>query len=1158
MNKRLAIWCGIVLIFVIFIVVISLLRSNINRYLATKSLDLLSKNIKAKISYQAVKGNIFTGISLSDVLVEFASGATLNTKSIKADYDLLSIIFKRKNYISSIKIINPSIYLSSKPNKPTQALKSFLPTALPLLLINQLEVDNGRIYFCDEIILDTLNLIVKIDLNPKQSRCLISKLSFYLPKNDIIIKSLTSNIDLTQNILQIKNFELKTRGSNIDLDGNIDFTKSAVNFLVKKSSISIAELGNHKGIINIDGKIVLSFSENNWHLTDIAGDLKYVNNKLQLQNTAIADGKGTLAISDKIIKLKYQQVSFDTDGSELSINGQYRLNPLIYQGKATLVNFLIPIRDIQLPLDGNLTFQGIKLDSVGLILAAACRKPAIESITAQGSIKKGQLLFEKVRIKNQTNILNLNGYYQKKSFDINYDISNFSLGLVSEIFNAFGHTNITLDGLIVGKGKIRYEENNVASSGTVVISNGLGDNFNFCRLNLIYDLDNITKLFGTVAVAVESPVWQGNQLDQINLIFENHSFKLQALHWKNNSLWATGKFQVTRNNLNCFVDSVLVKGKKEPIRNIKPFSFGINSARFYLSDMALAIGAGILRLDLTTNRSMPPNINFKCSQVNLEEISDLMQLGMPVKGTINVDVTNEFLKSDYIISASIYGLNVPIGLLKKNKTINSNRYLNSGGSDINLKYIGGSCLLSKSNLNINKLNLVYRQDTSQITGAIEIDHNRFLESVINLDVVFNDPGVWLFFFLENILDVREGIITGHGKITGSFQNPVLSGNVLIRNAQMFILATKSQCEKVNAQLTFNNQRIILNNLTGNTGTGTIMAQGYTELIGFSRVKTVAYTVEVTDAPLKPTKEIYAVVDGKINIDYQPTRKNEPKIPTLIAGNIIVKEALLTYEFTGSSQTNSGAQGGVNFNLKISGERDIWLRNRDIDVELSADLNIFNDGRNTIYSGELNSLHGNFYYLDHILKLTKGTITFDNISELNPGLDIIAELPVRPIKIQAGQTEAIKIILSLTGRLKEPIFTFISDPPMLFQEDIISYLTFNVTWQQMTSAESRDVFASAISEKLLGYFERELTKRLRSFVYLDYLMIESGLLAGTGAKVTVGKYIGRNLYVSYEYNVSGTANDIFQIEYYISKSDGIIGERDRNGRYNLKYQHKIRY
>ncbi|MEM2106713.1 MAG: translocation/assembly module TamB domain-containing protein, partial [Candidatus Bathyarchaeia archaeon] len=148
---------------------------------------------------------------------------------------------------------------------------------------------------------------------------------------------------------------------------------------------------------------------------------------------------------------------------------------------------------------------------------------------------------------------------------------------------------------------------------------------------------------------------------------------------------------------------------------------------------------------------------------------------------------------------------------------------------------------------------------------------------------------------------------------------------------------------------------------------------------------------------------------------------------VISGDITIKEALITKEFESSLSLPSKNTQNIYLNLKITGERDIWLRNQMCDIEFSANLNIFNQDDNQIYSGSLTALQGNFYYLDHTLKISKGEIIFDNISELNPHLDINAELATRQIQIQPDQTERIKIILSLTGRLNEPTFKFYSDP-----------------------------------------------------------------------------------------------------------------------------------
>ena len=1148
----------IVLVVATIIILSTLMSEQISNYLTRKSTQLLSKSLKAELTAREIKGNIFTGLAFSDVKIKFSSGDSFYATNVKAEYDLLSIVFRRAKNVKGIKIIKPTIYLSSKLSPKPQTTKPTLPFVFPLLFVNRFEIQDGSVYYNEKPILDSFSIKANLNLQPTGGHCTIDTLSFSLFERDIRVINLQGSIDLSGKTLSLQHMKIKSVRSSISLDGKIDLEKNEVSLEIKNGQIDLNDFSKHEGQFQINTAISTNLTPNKWQLSSIRGNLDYRNFNFKIQNVYVPDGKGVFTFYDTMIKINHVSANHDSNNrSQINFDANLSIKNYSYQGKATFTNFTFPLKNLDIPIDGTLDFNGVGIDGLDLNLIGSSKNPEIESISAQASLRKGKFIVQKLRIKDHTSILNINGYggitNDLKPLDYNFELFNFSLRLVSEIINKFSLNEISLTGFINGTGRIYSENNHIAANGKINIKKGQVSEIQYQKFNLLFDLKNIAKLSGNVIFSAESILWHNNQLARLDFSLNDSTFLFKTNNWQGNSLIASGQLNFNIRNFDCFIDSFNIIGNNYILHNTKKFSLGQKERQFYLRNFSLAVDGGTLALDLTTNATSRPFVNLSCNQIDLQQISNIIQLQSPVTGIINLSVINTAKNTDYAITLSGYDLKIPIALLKKNtqRTLNNQQ-------DINLKFLEGSCLFTESNLKINNLKLVHEQDTSKIDGLISIKQNPIEESPLDLNINFANPGAWIFFFLKNILDVQEGNISGLGKITGTFENPILAGSLNISNARIFIVSTKTQCEKVNAILAFDKRKIILTNLTGNCGIGKINARGYTELISFSQVETVSYTVEFTNAPVRPQKEVYAIADGKINIDYKPALKNELSIPTSIAGNVIIKEALLAYEFASASGISPASKSAVSLNLKITGERDIWLRNRDIDVELAADLNIFNDGKSTIYSGELNALQGNFYYLDHILKLTKGAIILDNISELNPSLDITAELPPRPIKIQTGQTEAIKIILSLTGRLKEPIFTFSSDPASLSQEDIISYLTFNVTWQQMTSAESREMFTNALSEKLLGYFERELTKRLRSFIYLDYLMIESGLLSGTGAKVTVGKYIGRNLYFTYAYNITGTANDIFRLEYYITKSNEIIGERDTDGRYNLKYQYKIRY
>ena len=119
-------------------VILSIVFSQqISNYLTYKSTQLLSKSLKAEITTRKIKGNIFTGLDISDVKIKFSTGDSFYATSIKVNYDLLSMIFRRAKSIKGVKITKPTIYLSPKPNPKPQTTKINLPTALPLLFVNR-------------------------------------------------------------------------------------------------------------------------------------------------------------------------------------------------------------------------------------------------------------------------------------------------------------------------------------------------------------------------------------------------------------------------------------------------------------------------------------------------------------------------------------------------------------------------------------------------------------------------------------------------------------------------------------------------------------------------------------------------------------------------------------------------------------------------------------------------------------------------------------------------------------------------------------------------------------------------------------------------------------------------------------------------------------
>jgi len=201
------------------------------------------------------------------------------------------------------------------------------------------------------------------------------------------------------------------------------------------------------------------------------------------------------------------------------------------------------------------------------------------------------------------------------------------------------------------------------------------------------------------------------------------------------------------------------------------------------------------------------------------------------------------------------------------------------------------------------------------------------------------------------------------------------------------------------------------------------------------------------------------------------------------------------------------------------------------------------------SGDLTSRRGNFYWLNHILSITEGKVKFMPEEIIDPELDIWAEMNTR---------EGIKIILHCSGTLSEPIFEFFSDPPIYSEQDIVTYLNLNITWQELERMKQGDYVGTILPQSILSWLESDVSRRIRQYTGLDYFRIEAPFFDTEGkTKLTVGKYISKDLFVTYTYDITTFSNE-FNVEYFIDNKNEIFIKRDDTGEYNMQYQYRIRF
>jgi translocation and assembly module TamB len=184
------------------------------------------------------------------------------------------------------------------------------------------------------------------------------------------------------------------------------------------------------------------------------------------------------------------------------------------------------------------------------------------------------------------------------------------------------------------------------------------------------------------------------------------------------------------------------------------------------------------------------------------------------------------------------------------------------------------------------------------------------------------------------------------------------------------------------------------------------------------------------------------------------------------------------------------------------------------------------------TGRISIVRGSYDAYGRDFLLNSGDILFTGPSDINPALNIEASYT-------GGGTV---VYLDVKGTAREPQLTLRSDPA-LAQEDIISVLIFGHPLNQINAGGASDQTQSAQAEAaagsvLGGYFSKSLRESGMN-LGLDVVRVDASNTGGN--RLTVGRYIGDRLFVSYGEPIQGNAVRVFDANYYLSSHWALVGE-----------------
>ena len=375
-------------------------------------------------------------------------------------------------------------------------------------------------------------------------------------------------------------------------------------------------------------------------------------------------------------------------------------------------------------------------------------------------------------------------------------------------------------------------------------------------------------------------------------------------------------------------------------------------------------------------------------------------------------------------------------------------------------------------------------------------------------IEIKSDGIDLAFLQVFSEDIREaaGTLALDVSVAGTPQRPEVSGWVKVRNGGLKAIPLNQTFSRIQADLSMSPDRIVVEQFVVGEKSGSLSLSGDV-ILDRQTVQTFRADLRAADFRVINLPDINATLRANLHLEGDANAVR-------LTGNIELIRAVIYIAgfLEGPSDTDLTASpfySNLNTNVRISARRNVWIRDPNLNLEISGDLDVRKDRQGLRVYGSLNSRQGRYEFQGTRFNLERGEVQFQGKTDLDPDIYILG---THPMRLAGGDRGAISVIVG--GTLKYPQVTLESDPPMPMSE-ILSYLLLGGPSEREGPGPGLEARAAGVA---VGVAANQLKRTIGRRLNLDLIEIDTG---GSGVqRVRVGKYIGQKLFVTYTQEAGG--------------------------------------
>ena len=406
----------------------------------------------------------------------------------------------------------------------------------------------------------------------------------------------------------------------------------------------------------------------------------------------------------------------------------------------------------------------------------------------------------------------------------------------------------------------------------------------------------------------------------------------------------------------------------------------------------------------------------------------------------------------------------------------------------------------------------------------------------------------------------SGSVAVIATVRGTASTPLVNGRLELHNASIHHMEFPNGISNANGVATFNGNSVSFQNVTAESGGGTLTIGGFA---AFRDVLRMGLRVNASNVRVRVQQGVSVVADANLNLTGTMEGSNVSGTVTIDQVNYNPRSdfgALL------SSQAAPIQSPATPSPLLDSMRLEIRVRTSDAmavqaslaqNLQSDADLRIRGTASHPGVLGRVSINEGEIAFFGSTYTVNTGTISFYNPTRIEPVMNISLQT----------KAKGVEVTLTVNGPIDNMKLSYTSDPPLQFQE-IVGLLaagrtpTSDPTLLANQPSPPPQSFQQMGESALVGKALADpVSSRLQRVFGVSQMKVDPTFTSGSElpqARLTLQQQISTNVTFTYVTALDDPNTQIIRAEWAFTQQWSAIATRDQNGIVSINFYYKKQF